>query len=249
MKKLNLPESVLREKALIEKISINPEKDPAVREFKRERLNEQLKYIDRMIIASKPIRDELLENGISVETMTDLYRFQPLSENISNILLKWLKSDLDLGVQHDMISLLRNLKKKFDGKPLSDLFDKTKFKQLRPDIASTISETAPKGITNWVLKTLANPEEGSERFCLALAAAKLAPGEETNKLLLSLYAESPVAVIPALGQSGREKELAFLENQLLLEANKDLKTLIQRALNRIKNRVKRDQSKSSHQAP
>jgi hypothetical protein len=152
--------------------------------------------------------------------------------------LKWAKKELDLELQDTIIRLLQNPKKKYDGKNLAELFENTRFKEIRGDIAITISEASPTGISEWLHSTIANVDYGEDRLYLADAVAKILPQGIANKVLIPLFGERPDLIAHALGISGGEDELQFLESRLIHLKGDDKKEA-QRAIKKIMKKLKR----------
>ncbi|QQS48187.1 MAG: hypothetical protein IPM66_05965 [Acidobacteriota bacterium] len=182
--------------------------------LQREREREFAVRDERYKLLEAPIVRELNAIGIDVDSLHDLVRaYAPLSIAITDILLKWLQQSTDEIILEHLVRALGASQIDFNGKPLVNLFEKTRSSQLRWAIANTISEARPSNITDWILNAVSNQSYGKSREMLILAIAQLASPHVSNSILVNLFDEFPGHVSAALAISGRKKELEFLKEK------------------------------------
>lgn len=198
---------------------------------RKEAREKRLAYLDEL---SKPLLDELREQGVDVVRITRLANYTPLSPAIATTLVKWLENDLDDELDRDILLLLQQVKHQYDGRPLARLFEKNE--RVRIPVADTISEALPTGISDWAVSAISNPAYGDGRLYLAKAVAKLAPHETATATLLPLFDEDPSIIGEALGHCGGENEKSFLEARVRFLKG-DAKKVIEKSIKQLKKRL------------
>jgi hypothetical protein len=182
------------------------------RKAEQELRRRQLEARNRELVA--PILAELDRNDVKALTIEDLTRrYAPLSEEIVQVLLKWLPRVEDEKAKEQLIRAVASAREPFDGRPLMNLFDSTESEVLQWTIANTVAEARPSGIEDRVIEAAMNPASGRAREMLALAVARLIPRERAKPVLTALFEEFPGHVAMSWAEIGGTEELAILEGK------------------------------------
>jgi len=195
-------------KELVSQLQQDPEYE--ARRGTLERENAAREETFRVITA--PLRQQLASAGYpTVDVFRIAEQYAPLPSDLVALLLHSLPALSDPWLQEGVVRALAAAAAPFDGRPLVRLFEETDSHSLRWAIANTMAYGRPYGIADWILGVLRRPTIGKAREMLALAAARLAPPEQANPVLLELIDELPGHVAMALAESGGRQELAVLE--------------------------------------
>jgi hypothetical protein len=221
-------------------------RDPEFAARERDREKRQAQLAEEYAQLERPILEELAELGIDVESLgqsQNLKAYMPFPDEIVQVFLRWLPKAHER-IQVTLAHLLAAAKNPFQGHALAETFTKTSSSEVRWQLADTIAQTRPTGITDWVVQAFTNPSYGSSRQMLAVAVARLAPRREANRTLLRLFDEFPVHVPLALAESGEANELEFLKSRLP-EAPRESEKEIRKAIRAIEQRMSKNKSRGN----
>lgn len=161
----------------------------------------------------EPVLADLARAGYSTSALDDLVRqYAPLPENVSTILLGWLPRIEDPFVQEQLVRALA-AGRRFDGRALVALFERTDSALLRWAIANTIAQARPEGVVEWLRTAVVNRALGDARQMLPLALARLDEPVVANAILREVFDELPGHVALAWAESGGVAELNLLRNK------------------------------------
>ena len=174
----------------------------------------------------QPLLLELRDAGIEVSSPEELLSCGRIDDRVVKILFNWLCRDgLDSIIQSSILTGLRRPKRPYSGAPLIRLWEATTSEAMKWEIAYTIAEAKPTGVSDWLLQELSKPQNGTAREWLFIAAAKLAPESEANERIIASFDDVPdstkagitsngipEAAAKALALSGGRDELMFLED-------------------------------------
>ena len=187
----------------------------------------------------KPLVYDLGRIGYPVESIDDLLTtYAPIPIEVVDLLFEYLEKIGD-DYREEIARLIGGTKIKYDGKPLTELFDSDISDGFRWAISNTISLTKPTGIEKWLKKTLLNSKYGSERQMLCTAAARILPAEEAIKALLEIFDEMPGHAADGLGRVGGKFELQFLKKFNPEKYHTWVKRAIDSAIRTIEKRLER----------
>jgi hypothetical protein len=118
--------------------------------------------------------DEIQALRPDILALGDAGRFG--SSPVIALLLRWLDSHEDEGVQFAIVAALRKARLPFDGASLGRLFERTPDRFVRMYVARLMAEGRATGLDGWLARTIANPDLPPDvRKWLVLAAIRLAP--------------------------------------------------------------------------
>jgi hypothetical protein len=195
--------------------------------------------IAKRLAQLKPMQEELHALGVTVRTPEELLQRGPVECEVVDVLLKWLlKEGLDPAIYVSILIGLHKPRNPFHGGPLVEFFERpaSDVEDIRWNVGYTIAQARPYGISQWIIDTLKNSALGSCREWLAIAAARIAPGEDANPVLRQVFHELPDFAAEALGISGTEEDMHFLTSQLSARKGRTKKA-IERAIKKIGKRV------------
>ena len=207
--------------------------------------------------ARKPIIKDLRNIGVEIEEISDLMEcYVPLSEDIVNILLKWIMHVDNHNILEMLVRVLGGTEKFFDGIKLKELFiasNDFRGDTIRYAIANTISCGKASGLDNWIIEAIKNPKfDKGSRAMLCEAVVKKHPKEKAIEVLKEVFDDMPPHAASALGRISHDMStIRFLEekkekykNQLL---NNKLSTIrknhIKLAIREIKKSINKIQKK------
>lgn len=194
----------------------------------------------------KPIIQELERLGVYAKDIFDLIKkYAPFSPEIVKILLSWIPKVEQNNVLDMLVRALAVPAEPYDGRVLTELFDKTYSSyDLRWVIGSTIECAVPTNITEWVVNTVQNASYGNDRSRLCLALIKMVPPERAIPILQSVFDQLATPCAEALGKIGNDESvLQFLQEKgqkLIDELPHKIKGTI--PYNKIKTAIKETQS-------
>jgi hypothetical protein len=163
---------------------------------------------------AQPYLHKLRCIGYDVTSLDDLVReYAPLSEQAADILLEWLSLSSNESTQEQIIRAIGAARGNIDPRPLLELFDRSPSDTTKWAIANAIAELRPSGIVQWIVSSLARPQNGKSREMLLVALARVAPHETANPVLLEHFEEMPGHVALALADSGGAAEATFLREE------------------------------------
>lgn len=220
----------------------------------------------------QPILADLRRFGVRVPTIGEpaLFRkYEPLAPQVVRLLLGWLP-EADWRLKEWLVRLLGHPAEPYDGTVLTQVFDEVlkqdldqknleegiALKNLGWVIGDTIAEARPYGVTDWVIRKVADPYLNRSKEMLLIALARLADRQKAIPILKSMFDQFPAHCASALGEIGGEDELVFLKAKkqeyrvdpkeekravgALLPGGGLMKT-IQRAIRAIKERLRDNQ--------
>jgi hypothetical protein len=232
------------------------QKDPAWVAARRADEQKRKQWAVEFRRLERPILEDLRAVGVVVTTIgnaKEWERYVPLQPEVVEVLVRWLDR-AHWKLKESLIRSLATAEKPFDGRPLVEVFeqiltedlDELDFEEARAKadwgwvIGYTIAETRPHGITDWVIRTVQNPNLNKSREGLLLAVARMAPAEIARRILVPLFEEFPPHVAASLAECGGEAELAFLQAKEY-EFKGPTRTEIRKAIKRIATRVRKTQ--------
>lgn len=163
-------------------------------------------------------------------------KYAPLPGPVVAVLLEWLPEARDTEVQEQVVRALGASGVAFDGDALVMLFRITESGTLRYAIANTLAQAPVRGVGTWLLKAVENPEYGTARQMLALAAARHNASAVANPVLVGLLAQIPGHAALALSETGGQNELEALEH-VYANASGWVKQEIGRAISVVRRRL------------
>jgi hypothetical protein len=132
--------------------------DPAYQQRRAEQDAAVVRRQAEVDAATRPLLDSLAAIGLPVKRLADLpERYAPLPDPAVRALLGALPEIQNVRAQDLIARALATSAVPFDGKPLAQLFEPADSPDLRWAIANTLSEAKAQGVTDWVLKALADP--------------------------------------------------------------------------------------------
>lgn len=162
----------------------------------------------------QPLLEQLLAAGYPVASLDTLVTsYEPLPAPVVALLLDWLPEVNDTAVQEQIVRALGASAVPFDGDPLVALFDSTDSGAVRYAIANTMAQAPVRGVGPWVLKAVQDPNYGTAREMLALAAARHNAATVANPVLVGLLDQIPGHAALALAETGHRHELEVLERK------------------------------------
>ena len=127
------------------------QKDPAFRERQRkaaEKLRLREREYERLFA---PLLAKLSNEGANCATLHELVeRCAPLSEGVVNILLLALPEFGDARAAESVARALGAAEKPFDGRPLTECFERTSDEGLKFAVLNTIALAHPHSIDRWL---------------------------------------------------------------------------------------------------
>lgn len=186
----------------------------------------------------QPILEDFWSHGISLTLLGDaLTRSVPLGPEIVELMLKWIGLTSDTRIGYWLVRPLVVVEERFDGKPLTVLFERTSDDSLRWQIGNVMTESRPFGITDWLIRAVENQAYGDGRQMLVLALARLAPKDVAQPILHRLLKDLPGFVALAWKEIGAEQELSVLEQGLAEAKPTWVKKEFLRAIKKITQRL------------
>jgi len=207
--------------------------------------------------ARKPIIKDLKNIGVDIEEISDLMEcYIPLSEEIVDILLKWLRRIDNYNILEMLVRVLGDTEKPFDGAKLKELYialDDFRGDSVRFAIANTIACGKVSGLDNWIIEAIKNPKyDKSSRAMLCEAIANKHPKEKAVEVLKEVFDDVPSRAASELGRISNDISMIhFLEKKKekyeSLSLDKKLSTIrknqIKLTLKNIKNSITKIQKK------
>lgn len=168
-------------------------------------------------------------------------RFRPLPDRLAILLIDWLPRLTDSRLQETVAwSLLAARKRTLDGRRLAVLFDETSNVELKTALAAVFNQTRPLNSADWLIAALGRTESVATRNLLASAIAKWLPAEESEPALLSVFDQTPLAVVHPLSKVGGGDVRDLLARRLVT-ATGPLRRELRQAIKRIERRLAKSQ--------
>ena len=159
-----------------------------------------------------PILHELGELGIDTD-LYDLAQYHaPLSEEIVQLLLKWLPKTEDDRVLEGIVRSLGVPEIPYDGTALIEAFEQTDSDTLRWVIANTIAEAQPANVGDWLTDAVQKSSYGKAREMLILAVARIIDSQSAISVLKQYANEFPGFVAKAFSECGDRSLINFLDD-------------------------------------
>ncbi len=137
----------------------NLKKDPSYQQRIAAREQRRAERRTKLDAIKKPVIEDLRIQGIEVESIDELStRYAPLSQDIVNVLLSWLRRISNDRIRESIVRALGAAEHSFDGRSLADIYDTTYDEGLRFAILNTIALTKPHSIDSWLTKARENPK-------------------------------------------------------------------------------------------
>ena len=188
--------------------------DPAYRDRMDEKEANRLRMVEASKKAAEPMFHELRSIGVGASSLSDLEnKYMPISKEVVGILLKWLPMIDAINIQMGVLSILRNSKYSFDGRPLTELFEASKNSHhdgLRWSIAETVAFSKATGIEKWVKKILLNKKYLGSRQMLCYAVGKMFVADEAISILKEVFDGFPMCAADALSKIADRSVVEFL---------------------------------------
>jgi len=186
--------------------------DPESRRRSGEREDRRALQDAQFRVVTEGLRERLAALGYPIDSLGKLAaEYAPLPETVTGVLLEALPLVRNISVEDVVVRALAAASAPFDGTPLIRLFEQTASESLRGSIANTLALGRPLGVSDWILRALRTPAYGKAREMLALAAARLAPAAEANRVLVELLDQLPGHAALGLEESGGIAELQALQ--------------------------------------
>ena len=169
--------------------------------------------------ARKPIIEDLRNINVEIEEISDLiYLYAPISDDIVNILLKWLMRIDNFNILDMVVRVLGCSKNPFEGAALKELYitlDDFRGDSVRFAIANTISYGKVSGLDDWVIEAIKNPKyDKGSRAMLCRAVAKKHPKEKAVEVLKEVFDDLPPHAASELGRISNDISIIhFLEKK------------------------------------
>jgi len=219
---------------LMSQLEADPEYRRGLEEKERER-QRRAKVSKRK---SRLLLKALAKVGARVESIDDLVaQHAPLSREIIDVLHHFLPKVGDHALEQAIVRSIGATRVRYDGRALAAHFDSSTDSSLKWAIGNTFSVSKPQGIEDWVLGALRKREHGRARQMLCIAAARLAPTDETRETLLDVFEEMPGHAAMGLGLIGGPREAAFLQSRITGQ-----KTWVRKEIEKAIRRIERRES-------